>query len=313
MEALDPTRFELRRASLDGADIAYVREGVGGFPLLLLHGWPETRRIWWRNIAPLAEAGFEVIVPDLRGFGDSGLASDDRYDVAAHARDAEALVRGEMGHDRCVVCAGDLGGLIAQDLSLRFEGLVERLILFNTIPPFLGEEYERAGLPAEMPRETRQASDYFRRQSRDADGLAAELDTPGRRRDYVAQMYGPRFWAAPGAFDREAIDFMTEPFGDPQRFRASLANYEYAGGPRTAPEPPRVLERNPTSALVLHGPEDHVIPADFPARMEVAFPQIVGPFTVPGAGHFLMWERSGLLNRAIPAFCRDLLGESRPG
>ena len=34
---------------------------------MLLHGWPETKRIWWRNIEPLAEAGFEVIVPDLRG------------------------------------------------------------------------------------------------------------------------------------------------------------------------------------------------------------------------------------------------------
>jgi pimeloyl-ACP methyl ester carboxylesterase len=253
-----------------------------------------------------------VIVPDLRGFGDSGLAPDDRYDVAAHARDCEALVRGELGHERCVVCAGDLGGLIAQDLSLRFEGLVERLVLFNTIPPFLGEEYERAGLDPEMPRVTRAASDYFRRQAKDADGLAAELDTPAKRRGYVAQMYGPRFWAAPGAFDADATDFMTAPFGDARRFRSSIANYEYAGGPRTAPEAPRVLERNPTPALVLHGPEDHVIPADFPARMEVAFPQVVGPFTVPGAGHFLMWERPRVLNGAVAAFCLDLLGESRP-
>jgi pimeloyl-ACP methyl ester carboxylesterase len=313
VEGLDPDRFELRRASLDGAEIAYLREGAGGFPLLLVHGWPETKRIWWRNVEPLAAAGFEVIVPDLRGFGDSGLASDDRYDVAAHARDCEALVRSELGHQRCVVCAGDLGGLIAQDLSLRFEGFVDRLVLFNTIPPFLGEEYELAGLPAEIPVKTRQASDYFRRQAKDADGLAAELDTPAKRRGYVAQMYGPRFWAAPGSFDAEAVDFMTEPFGDAQRFRASIANYEYAGGPRTAPEAPRVLERNPTSALVLYGPEDHVIPADFPARMEVAFPEVVGPFTVPGAGHFLMWERARVLNRAVAAFCLDLLGESRPG
>ena len=47
--------------------VAYVREGAGGYPLVLVHGWPETKRIWWRNVAPLAEAGFEVIVPDLRG------------------------------------------------------------------------------------------------------------------------------------------------------------------------------------------------------------------------------------------------------
>lgn len=294
-------------------ELAYAHEGEGGFPLLLLHGWPETRRIWWRNIGELAAAGFEVIAPDLRGFGDSGLAPDDRYDAAAHARDMEALVRAELGHASCVVCAGDLGGVVAQDLSLRFERLVERMVLFNTIPPLLPREYEEAGIEPGMPREVRQAADYFLRQSRDADGLAAELDTPGKRRRYVAQMYGPRFWAAPGAFRREDVDFMTEPFGDAERFRASIANYEYAGGPRTAPERPRLLERNPTPALVLYGPEDHVIPRDFPRRMDVAFPAIVGPFEVAGAGHFLMWERPRVLNRAIEWFCLDLLGESRVG
>jgi pimeloyl-ACP methyl ester carboxylesterase len=289
---------------VNGVEIALEREGAGGYPLLLIHGWPETRRIWQRNVGPLAEAGFEVIAPDLRGFGDSGLAPDDRYDAAAHARDMEALVRGELGHERCVVCAGDLGGVVAQDMSLRFEGLVDRLVLFNTIPPLLPDS------PREIPRETRMAADYFLRQSRDADGLAAELDTPGKRRAYVAQMYGPRFWAAPGAFTREDVEFMTEPFGDADRFRASIANYEYVGGPRTAPEPVRMLEPNPLSALVLYGPEDHVIPRDFPERMEQAFPEIVGPFVVTGAGHFLMWERPTVLNRAIVAFCRDLLPQS---
>ena len=75
-------------------ELAYTRAGEGGFPLLLLHGWPETRRIWERNIAPLAAAGFEVIAPDLRGFGDSGLAPDDAYDTATQAEDMRALLRG---------------------------------------------------------------------------------------------------------------------------------------------------------------------------------------------------------------------------
>ena len=105
-----------------GVDLAYLREGEGGFPLVLLHGWPETMRIWWRNVRPLADAGFEVIVPDLRGFGESGPAPDDFYDVAAQARDIEALVRGELGHERVVTCGGDLGGVVAQELALRFEG-----------------------------------------------------------------------------------------------------------------------------------------------------------------------------------------------
>ena len=50
--------------------------------MLLLHGYPETKRIWWRNIAALAEAGYEVIAPDLRGYGDSDLSAQDVYDIA---------------------------------------------------------------------------------------------------------------------------------------------------------------------------------------------------------------------------------------
>ena len=74
-----------------------------------------------------------------------------------------------------------------------------------------------------------------------------------------------------------------------------------------------MLEENPTPTLVLYGPEDHVIPRDFPRRMEVAFPEIVGPFEVAGAGHFLMWERSRVYNRATTYFCRDLLAQLRRG
>jgi pimeloyl-ACP methyl ester carboxylesterase len=276
--------------------LAYDRAGEGGKPLLLIHGWPETRRIWERNVEPLAAAGFEVIAPDLRGFGDSPLAPDDRYDVAAHSQDMAELL-GELGHARVVACAGDLGGVVAQDLSLRYDGLVERLCLFNTIPPLLADG------PPPLPRATRMAADYFIRQSKDADGLAAELDTPARRRRYIATFYGSRFWAAPGSFEREDVERMTEPFADADRFRASIANYEYAGGPRQAPEPPRLLERNPTPTLILYGPEDHVIMPDFPERMEAAFPNRAGPFVVPGAGHFLQWERAEVLNGALRWFC----------
>ena len=185
--------FQVHRARVrDRVELAYVCEGVGGFPLVLLHGWPETKRIWWRNVEPLAAAGFEVIVPDLAGFGDSGLAEDDHYDVAAHARDVHALVSEVLGHSRCVTAGGDLGGVVLYDLSLRFEGFVARQVLFNTVPPILPAEYEAAGIAREIPREVRQAADYFMRQARDADGLAAELDTPEKRRRYAIRQHAPR-------------------------------------------------------------------------------------------------------------------------
>lgn len=303
----DPSAFTVHRAAVrEGLELAYLREGIGGYPLLLVHGWPETKRIWWRNVRPLADAGFEVIVPDLRGFGDSGLAPDGFYDLAVHAHDLQRLVSDVLGHPRCAAAGGDLGGGVIQDMGLRFTGLIERQVLFNSILPLLGDRYERAGIPAAGSPVVRMAGDYFVRQARDADGLAAELDSEARRRRYVAGFYGHRFWAAPGAFGAEAVDFMTEPFGDPARLRAGWGNYESALGTRPLSEAPRFFEVSDVPTLALYGPDDHVIWPEFPAMCEVAFTELVGPFVVPRAGHFLQWERAELLNRSLIYFLGDL-------
>jgi pimeloyl-ACP methyl ester carboxylesterase len=307
MDALTGDALTIERAEVrDGVELAYVREGAGGYPLLLVHGWPETKRIWWRNIAPLADAGFEVIVPDLRGFGDSGLAPDGFYDLAAHAHDMHALISRVLGHERCAAVGGDLGGGVIQDLALRYEGFVERQVLFNSVLPLLGERYEAAGIPSVPPREMLMAADYFVRQGREADVLASELTTPERRRRYVAEFYGHRFWAAPGSFSREEVEFMVEPFADPERLRAGWGNYESALGARPLSEPPRFFEVSAVPTLALYGPEDHVIWRHFPEMCEVAFSELIGPFVVPRAGHFLQWERAELLNRALEYFLRDL-------
>ncbi len=307
--ALDGGAFPAERAPVrEGLDLAYIRRGQGGFPLLLVHGWPETKRIWWRNVEPLARAGFEVIAPDLRGFGESALAPDGFYDPAANATDLYRLVHDVLGHERCAAAGGDFGGVTIQDLGLRFEGFVDRQCLFNTILPLLPDDYEKAGLAPRISRRTRAAADYFIRQGREADELAAELDTPERRRRYIAQFYGSRFWAAPGTFDRDSIDFMTEPFADGEKLRAGFGIYETAMGTRPLSEQPRMLEKNPLPTLVLYGPEDHVIPGDFPERCEVAFPEIIGPFIVKRAGHFLQWEQADVLNQALIYFFADLRG-----
>jgi pimeloyl-ACP methyl ester carboxylesterase len=306
-EELRADAFPVERSEVrPGVEIAYVRAGRGGYPLLLVHGWPETMRIWWRNIGALVEAGFEVIAPDLRGFGASELAPDGFYDLAAHARDMHALVHDVLGHRRCCAAGGDLGGGVIQDLGLRFGGFVERQVLFNTVLPLLARAYEAAGIPTSPPPELRMAADYFVRQGREADVLAAELDSPERRRRYVGEFYGHRFWAAPGSFTRQHVDFMTEPFADARLLRAGWGNYESALGLRELSEPPRFFEVSDVPTLALYGADDHVIHRHFPQMCEAAFTELVGPFVVQGAGHFLQWERATLLNRTIDYFLRDL-------
>ncbi|HYJ54691.1 MAG TPA: hypothetical protein VEX40_04040 [Mycobacterium sp.] len=57
--------------------------------------------------------------------------------------------------------------------------------------------------------------------------------------------------------------------------------------------------------LVLYGPDDHVISEDFVPRRERAFHNRIGPLVIPGAGHFLQWERADIFNRLLPAVFGD--------
>jgi len=301
--------FRVQRARVrDELEIAFVREGVGGYPLLLVHGYPETKRIWWRNIGPLAAAGFEVIAPDLRGVGDSDLSTSDAYDLVVYSRDLHALVHDVLGHPRCGLVGGDVGGPVIVDMALRFAGFAERLVFFNTVAPTLidrPELYAQAGLSMDPLPEDLATGDYRIWQGREPERLLAQLDTPERRRAYIAGMYSHRLWAAPGSFSQPDIDFMTEPFADADRLAASWAPYQL-GTRRALREPPLLAQEVPVPTLILYGPEDHVLPRDFIRRCEIAFPARTGPLIVPGAGHFLQWERADIFNAIAIAYFRDL-------
>jgi len=285
----------------DDLSIGYWRAGEGGAPLLLVHGFPETKRIWARNVAPLAAAGFDVIVPDLRGVGDSDPGSDGFYDPPAYARDLAALCE-KLGIERCGAVAGDVGAMVVAELGLRFPGLVERQCLFNTLAPPLVAAFAAAGIPEDPPISSRPEMDYFLRQGSDADGLLAELDTPERRRAYVGAMYGERGWAARGSFTREDVAYHSEPFESAAALRAAVAVYEVGFGKRAMSEPPVLVQENPIPTLILYGPEDRVVTRHFPARMAVAFPNHEGPFEIAGSGHFVSWEQPDALHAHLLEF-----------
>lgn len=291
-----------------GVELAYVRAGEGGYPLVLIHGYPETKRIWWRNIGPLAEAGFDVIAVDLRGVGDSGIPADDVHDIGTYALDIHALVHDHLGIERCAVAASDVGGVVATDLIHRFDGFVTKLCAFNTVPPMAVAEFEAAGLDfgtfsgfSDGP-----TADYRELQGGRPDELAAMLGTDAARRQWVAGMYASRLWGSPGAFTREDIDFMTEPFADEARLRSGWAVYQLFYGRSMAVEP-MVDDVVTIPTLLLYGPDDHVVQEDFIPFAEVAYPNRIGPLVVPGAGHFLQWERADIFNPLVASVFGDLL------
>ncbi|HET9770254.1 MAG TPA: alpha/beta hydrolase [Acidimicrobiia bacterium] len=295
---LDPGAFAVSTFSGRGFRQAYVRHGEG-VPLLLVHGYPETKRIWWRVVGPLAEAGFEVIAPDLRAFGDSEPGPDGLHDTVASSLDLLALLD-HLGHERAVLVGGDFGGAVVQDMAARAPARTHRVVLTNCPLPNLPA---MAGLAPATPG----AHDYFVRQGTDADALLAELRTPEERRRYVATFYTSRFWAHPGAFDAAAVAFHAEPFGDATRLRASWGCYEAVFDRAARTERPMLGEQPGTRALILFGPSDHVVSPDWDRMAALTFPDCVGPYLLRDVGHFVPWEAPGRFTRGVASFCADLL------
>jgi pimeloyl-ACP methyl ester carboxylesterase len=306
--SIDADAFPTQWASPRGFRQAYIHErskkSSPAPAVVCVHGWPETKRVFWKVIEPLADAGFDVIVPDLRGFGDSDVGPDGFHDVVSHAHDLYALVHDHLGYDNVVLVGGDLGGPVIQELALRHPDWVNRMVLFNSPLPY--DKERMAGMNTRAPRE---AADYYYRQGNDADALASELRTDDERRRYIATFYSSRFWAHPGTFSADEVNFHTEPFSDATKLRASFGNYESVFHENKRVEKPLLRINTQTPTLILFGMSDHVLYPDFDRMAATVFTHHVGPFLLRDCGHFVPWEAPHQLVSGTVAMCSDLLAK----
>ena len=121
-------------AELDGVRLHYVEQGEGPL-VVLLHGFPEFWYGWRHQIEPLADAGFRVVAPDMRGYNLSskprGVAS---YDIGLLAQDVEQLIE-ERGEQKAHVAGHDWGGAVAWAAAGFHPEVVERLAILNAPHP----------------------------------------------------------------------------------------------------------------------------------------------------------------------------------
>jgi len=122
------------RVDVNGVGIEYEVTGDGR-PVVLLHGFPDSGRLWRHQVPALADAGFKVIVPDLRGYG----RSDKPAEVAAYTMDllvGDVLaVLGDAGAERAHVVGHDWGAGVAWATALMAAERVERLVAMSVGHP----------------------------------------------------------------------------------------------------------------------------------------------------------------------------------
>ena len=279
-----------------------MRENAGGVPLVCVHGWPETKRVFWKVIQPLADAGFEVIVPDLRGFGDSDVGPDGFHDVPSHARDLYALVHDHLGHERswcsvatwagrssrtspCAIPSGSTGWCCStrrcRTCRTRCAASPARARRARRPTTSCARAWMPMRWPPSWPHPTSAA------------GTSPPSTPAGSGR-------------IPGRSRPDEVDFHTEPFADGAKLRASFGGYESVFHESARSEPG--AWPNPTTrTLLLHGTSDHVIYPAYDRMAAVVFPNHVGPFLLRDCGHFVPWEAPHALASGTVAFCGDLL------
>jgi len=124
-----------RVVASDGTEIHVTRGGKGP-PLLLLHGYPQTH-VMWHKIAPQLAERFTVVMPDLRGYGDSGRPppGDNHvgYSKRAMARD-QVDVMSRLGFKRFQAVGHDRGARVLHRLCLDHPGAVERAAVLDIAP-----------------------------------------------------------------------------------------------------------------------------------------------------------------------------------
>ena len=108
-----------RTIETNGVKLNVVVDGDGPL-VVLLHGWPQSSYLWRHQIAPLAAAGFQVAAPDQRGFGFSDAPTAvEAYDIKELTRDV-AGIADALGHSQFSVVGHDLGALVAWNTALLY-------------------------------------------------------------------------------------------------------------------------------------------------------------------------------------------------
>ncbi len=126
--------YEHHYLRANGIRLHYATAGAGR-PVVLLHGFPETHRSWDHQLPFLAEHGFRVIAPDLRGYGESDRPHGG-YDLDSLADDVAGLIDGACG-GRAALVGHDWGGAIAWHTAARHPAKLESVVVMDCPHPAL--------------------------------------------------------------------------------------------------------------------------------------------------------------------------------
>jgi len=280
-------------------NIGYEESGdKQGFPVVLLHGFPDDVHAWDGVTPPLVKAGYRVLVPYLRGYGPT------RFRDPAAPRMAEQAAIGQdvmdfadaLRLERFAVAGYDWGGRAACIAAALHPNRVRAAVLIggytiqNTVTP---------APPADPETERALWYQWYFNTEHGRAGLAAN------RRGICRLLW--ETWSPTWHFSDETFNRTAASFDNPDFVDVVIHSYRHRHG--NAPGEARFLAveqqlaQSPkieVPSIVLHGADDGVRrpPADSPAERAL-LPARVAREIVPGAGHFLPREKPDVVSSAM--------------
>ncbi|QQO11732.1 alpha/beta hydrolase [Bradyrhizobium diazoefficiens] len=305
----------------NGIDL-FIREAGEGPLVVLCHGWPELSYSWRHQIPALAAAGFRVVAPDMRGYGQSAAPADiGAYSIFDTVGDIVGLVQA-LGATKAMVVGHDWGAPVAWHAALFRPDIFTAVAGLSVPPPFRGR-----GKPLELLRASGVTNFYW--QYFQTPGVAeAELERDVARTMRI--VLGGRGLADPTAamFVQAGKGFLSHATTDEPLpawlSEADLAYFTEAfrkSGFRGGLNWYRNLDRNweltaPWQDAQIHQPSlfiagsmDAVITGLIGAKrvneLERVLPNLKRKLIIDGAGHWVQQERPDEVNAALVGFLKE--------
>jgi cystathionine beta-lyase/cystathionine gamma-synthase/pimeloyl-ACP methyl ester carboxylesterase len=255
-------------------DVSLSYDDTGsGPPVVLVHGHPFNRSMWYPQAGYLASHGFRVIAPDLRGYGDNPVTAGPRT-LETFGRDIAGLLD-HLGVDSAVLCGLSMGGQIVLEFTRLFPGRVTALVLADT------------SAPADSP-----AAAAARRAT--ADRLLAE-GMAGYATEVLARMISPDTIRRRPDVAAHVTGMMrgTAPAGAAAALRGRAERPDYVP----------LLAGITVPALVVVGAEDDFTPLADAELLASSIPDATLA-VIPAAAHLPNLEQPAAFNRALGQFLR---------
>ena len=280
--------MEHLRVKANGGDFHVARMGQGR-PLLLLHGWPE----FWLTWAPVMQRlsdRYQLVAPDLRGFGDSS-KPDGPWGAADHAADMLAVMNA-LGLKTAGVVGHDVGGAVMQSMARLAPERIPGLFFFDFVYPGIGA---RMGTPDRLNEIWYQSFHQME--------MAPALLGSSREacRLYIGHIL--RHWTyRKDAFD-DVMDAFVDNFMQPGNLAGGFAYYRAAHAGRIAMMQGTAPVTSPIAipACVRWAEHDPIFPFAWTDRLHETFSNLDLQM-LPGVGHFPHRESPDVAAEHIAGF-----------